>query len=64
MSNAAANIEAIRTIRGKMLSGELTYDQAKAEAQPIIDSINEKTKEIAKKHNRKASKVSFAAIMR
>jgi hypothetical protein len=47
-----------------MLNHEITYDEAKKEAQPIIDAINAKNKEIAKKYNKRPSKLSFAAIMR
>lgn len=47
-----------------MLSGEITYDEAKAEAAPTIAAINAKEIELAKKYNRKPGKVSFAAIMR
>lgn len=64
MEDAIINQTAMSYIRKRMLSGQITYDQAKAEAQPIIDNINDRAKVIAKKYNRKASKVSFAAIMR
>lgn len=62
---AAENQAKITAIRRRMLNGEITYDEAKAEAQPIIDAINERAKVIAKKYNQRPGKVvSFAAIMR
>jgi hypothetical protein len=60
MTQAIKNQEAIADIQRRMASGELSYDQAKAEAQPIIDGINAKAAEIAKKYNLRAKKISFA----
>lgn len=54
----------MQDIRRRMLRGEISYEEAKTEATPIIDEINAKAKELAKKHKVRASKVSFAAIMR
>jgi hypothetical protein len=64
INTAAKNIAIIQDIRRRMLNGELTYDEAKAEAAPTIAAINAKSVEVAKKYNRKAVKLSFAAIMR
>lgn len=61
---AINNREQMQGIRRRMLSGAITYEQAKAEATPLIEAINAQAKVIAKKHNVKASRVSFAAIMR
>lgn len=64
MGTAAENIATIQDIRRRMLNGELTYDEAKAEAAPTIAAINAKEIAIAKKYNRRAGKISFAALMR
>lgn len=64
MQTAIDNQQKIANIRRRMLSGELSYEQAKAEAQPIIDNINAAAQCLAKKHNVRAGKLTFAAIMR
>lgn len=64
MNSAVLNQQAMKAIRQRMLSGQITYAQAKQEAEPLINAINAKSAEIAKKHNMKASKLNFAAIMR
>jgi polyhydroxyalkanoate synthesis regulator phasin len=64
MQNAISNQEQMKAIRQAMLRGDITYEQARVQAQPIINQINAKSKEIAKKYNMSASKVSFAAMMR
>jgi polyhydroxyalkanoate synthesis regulator phasin len=64
MEKAVDNQAKIQDIRKRMLSGEITYDEAKAEADPIIDEIYERAKVIAKKYNQRATRLSFAALMR
>jgi hypothetical protein len=64
MSNAVENQARLQDIRRRMLSHEISYDQAKAEAQPIIDDINAAANQLAKKYKMRAPKLSFAAIMR
>lgn len=64
MQTAIDNQLKIQNIRRRMLSHDITYDQAKAEAQPIIDDINTAAKRLAKRYNLPARKVSFAAMMR
>lgn len=61
---AVNNREAIADIRRRMLNGEISYAQAKVEAQPVIEAINVKAAELAKKYGKRASKVSFEGIMR
>lgn len=56
--------EQINEIRNEMLSGRLTYDEAKAKAQPIIDEINQKGREIAAKYGKKHHDFTFAYLMR
>jgi len=57
-------IEELDLIKRKYFSGELTYDQAKRIAIPIIEIINKKSKEIAKKYKQKPKLISFAGFMR
>ena len=47
------NREKIFDIRGRLLIGAITYEQAKSEAMPIIHEMNIEAKEIAQKHGRK-----------
>lgn len=62
---ALQNRERLYEIRRKMLSGEISYEQAKEQASPVIKAINEKAAEIAKKYGKRSvPRVSFAAIMR
>lgn len=63
-STAAENRDKLYGIRKQMLSGQITYDEAKEQAAPIIEAINTKAKEIAKRHGKRPQLVSFGAIMR
>lgn len=54
----------LETIKIKMLHGYLTYDEAKAEAEPIIEEMNQKAKDIALRHRRKHKKFTFSSLMR
>ena len=55
---------AIEYIRFKMVKGLITYDEAKAEAQPIIDEMNKKGLEIAEKYGKKFKGFTFSSLMR
>jgi hypothetical protein len=44
--------------------GAVDYDKAKEMAQPHIDAINEKSREIAKKHGTKPRLVGFHNFVR
>ena len=61
---ALHNIEQMDAIKRKLYAREISYDEAKAQAQPIIDAIYEQHKAIAKKYNKRATKLSFASIIR
>lgn len=56
--------DAISNIRRKLLSGVLTYDEAKKEAQPIIDEMNEKARAVAKKWGQRHRNFTFSELMR
>ena len=62
---AAKNREDIADIRRRYLSGQITREQAKLEAAPVLERINTKMQEIAKKHGkRNYPKLDFIGIMR
>lgn len=63
-NEAVQNQEQIADIKRRMSSGELSYEEAKAEAQPVIDRINAKAKELAKKYNKRPKLMNFSEIMR
>ena len=46
------------------MTGQITYYQAKEKAQPIIDEMNIKGKEIAKKYNQRFKPFTFSYLMR
>ena len=54
----------IQEIKMRMVSGLIDYDQAKKEAQPIIDEMNRLGEGIAKKFGKKFSKFTFVNLMR
>lgn len=56
--------ETLYQIKMKLLAGLITYDEAKTQAQPFIDSLNEKCKAIAKKHGRRFIATNFSSQMR
>ena len=57
-------LDALNGIKARLLAGELTYNEAKAKAQPFIDLLNDKGKRIAKKHKRRFAGFSFTSFMR
>lgn len=63
-NEAKQNREKIEAIRGQLSHGFITYEQAKKQAEPIIASINDKAKELARKYNQRPRLVTFNEIMR
>lgn len=61
---AQKNRDAIESIRHRMNSGAITYEQAQAEAKPIIDAMNARMAEVSKEHGFKPKKLSFRYLMR
>ena len=51
-------------LRGKMLSGQVTYDEARKLAFPVINEMNEAAAMIAKKFHKKPIKFNFAHLTR
>ena len=51
-------------LRGKYLAGIISYDEAKELAKPILEEMNIKGKEIAKKYGKKFIKFTLTGFMR
>lgn len=70
LEQAAKNRADVAKIKRRYLSGEISREQAKELAQPVLDRINEatiaKTKELNKKYsmNRKPALLDFVNAMR
>ena len=54
----------IQDIRTKLACGYIDYDQAKKEAQPLINEMNRLGMEVAKKFGKKFHKFTFVTLMR
>lgn len=61
---AKDNREKINAIRAQLSAGQITYDEAKKQAAPIIAAINVKARQIAAKYKLRPKIVSFNEIMR
>jgi hypothetical protein len=51
-------------LRGKLLTGQVTYDEAIKIVQPVLDEMNKKGELIAKKYDRKYRKVSYITVLK
>ena len=51
-------------LRGKLLTGQVTYDEAIKIAQPVLDEMNKKGEMIAKKHGKKYRKITYISVFR
>jgi polyhydroxyalkanoate synthesis regulator phasin len=58
------HINELRNIDYWVKTGAIDFDKAKKLAQPHIDAINKKSKEIAKKHGVKPRLVGFHNFVR
>lgn len=61
---AKDNINALTTIRYHLVQGLTSYEQARAEAQPIIDRMNARGAEIARESGMKFKPLNFSYLMR
>ena len=64
MEKAIKNREILYGIRDRLFAGDISYEEAKKLAAPIIADINTTAIKLAKKYNTKPQLVSFHAIMR
>jgi hypothetical protein len=51
-------------IKMKLLAGLISFDEAKTQAMPFIDSLNKKGRTIARKYNRRFVETTFSSQMR
>lgn len=56
--------KALYEIKMKLVSGLISYEEAKIQAMPFIDSLNKKGKDIAKKYGRRFVNTTFSQQMR
>lgn len=61
---AITNTEAIHSIRVRFLDGDISYIEAQELAKPIIEAMNVKNKELAKKYGVRPKKLYFSSMMR
>jgi len=64
LNEAVENRESIKYIKQRYLSGQISREQAKLEASPIIYRINKRQAEISKKWNKKHYPIDFISLMR
>jgi len=65
LDNAVANREAIERIKSLYLRGRISRDVAEALATPIIERINKRQAEVARKWGKKNyPKTTFISLMR
>lgn len=50
--------------RAKYRSNYISRDEAKEQIMPYLDSVNERSRELAKKYNQKPKLVTFTAYVR
>jgi hypothetical protein len=65
LDNAIANREAVDHIKSLYIRGKITREVAEALAEPVINRINKRQQEIAKKYGKKNyPKTTFIGLMR
>ena len=64
MEEAKQNRQDIEEIKIALACGFISYDEAKMEAKPILDKINKKGKEIAKKYGKNFHPITFTEVIR
>ena len=64
MQQAQQNRQDIEELKLALAYGYISYDEAKIEAKPILDRINKKGKEIAKKYGKNYYPITFNELMR
>ncbi|HUB94077.1 MAG TPA: hypothetical protein VMB52_06260 [Verrucomicrobiae bacterium] len=65
MDLAATNRQQVADIKKRYLNGFITREQAQAEAEPVIERINARQQEIARKFGKtNYPKTTFTGLMR
>lgn len=57
-------IQQIQDIKYRMLTGVITYDKAREEAEPVLKHMNERGKEIARQYGARHKPITFTGVMR
>lgn len=61
---ALENRKAIADVKMALAVGEISYDEAKKKISPILNSINVRGKEIAKKYGKNYRPITFTEVIR
>ena len=65
LDNAIANREAVDHIKSLYIRGKITREVAEALAEPVINRINKRQQEIARKYGKKSyPRTTFIGLMR
>lgn len=62
--SAQSNREAVDEIKRQLHNGEITYDEALEQIAPIVDRINKKGAQLAKKYKISHKRVTAREILR
>lgn len=63
-NEAKQNREKINAIKASLANGQISYAEAREQAEPVITKINAAAKEIAKKYSMRPRLVTFNEIFR
>lgn len=58
------SIEKLKAAKAAHDRGEISWEALEAMARPIVSEMNEKAAEIAKRHGRKAPKLTLGYVLR
>ena len=61
---AEFNRQQIANIKRALILGWINYEEAELQAKPILENINTRGREIAKKYGRKYREITFTEVMR
>jgi ribosomal protein S11 len=64
MTETMKHTEEMNNIKMWLMTGAITYDKAKEMAEPHLEAMNRKAREIAKKYGVKPRCITFAGFMR
>lgn len=57
-------LDKVNEVKIKLSLGYITHEEAINELKPVVKQANEKSKEIAKKYNVRAKKISVNSLLR
>lgn len=62
--NGFKNRAKIDLIKVRLYGGQITFAQAMEEVEPLVDEMNAKGKEIARKYKRRYTKITASYVLR